>query len=331
MMNQLVTFGKNIIYMTFLSVSKVNKILQDVHVLSDITFEQLASQRVVIAGETGSGKSTLLKVIAGLENSDAGEVYLQNERVKAPHEMLVPGHPMIAYLPQYFDLPKSLRVEQVLTYANKLTRAQAHQLFEVCQIGHLLLRRTNELSGGERQRIALCRLLLGKPKLLLLDEPFSNLDMGVKARLKEVIDAICEKLKITCLLVSHDPADTLPWADKILVLRQGRIIQSGIPASIYLQPVDEYTASLFGDYNKLSPRICQKIGCPSSSGLIRPENLKVTKKGKHTVRGKIATIFYQGDHYRLHVYTQGGVLLKIHAPVKMRHQAGDLVSITYQH
>jgi iron(III) transport system ATP-binding protein len=171
--------------------------------LKGIGFTQSIGQRIALVGETGSGKSTLLKIIAGLEDADGGTVTLNEEIVKGPAQLLVAGHPRIAYLPQYFELPKFLRVEQVLEYANHLSKNQAQNLFRFCRIQHLLTRKTIELSGGERQRIALCRLLISKPTLLLLDEPFSNLDRIMKQTLKEVLAEIEQKLSLTIILVGR--------------------------------------------------------------------------------------------------------------------------------
>ncbi|HAC24978.1 MAG TPA: ABC transporter ATP-binding protein, partial [Cytophagales bacterium] len=223
--------------------------------LRNIQFTQGQGQHIVIAGETGSGKSTLLKIIAGLLQPDSGEVVFQGEAVKGPRETLVPGHPGIAYLPQYFELPKFLRVEQVLEYASKLTPREAEKIFRLCRIQHLLSRKTDELSGGERQRIALCRLLIGKPALLLLDEPYTNLDMIVKGILKEVIQSISQQLGITTLLVSHDPEDTLPWADRIIILKAGKIVQQDTPHEIYFHPRSEYVAGLFGRYSVVDAKM----------------------------------------------------------------------------
>lgn len=232
----------------FLQVNKISFANANGFLLKGITLKLERSKRVTIAGETGSGKSTLLKIIAGLEQPNAGNVLLDGEIVKGPHDMLVPGHPRIAYLPQYFELPKFLRVEQVLDYANKLSTKEAQRLFRICRITALLKRRTNELSGGERQRVALCRLLIGKPLLLLLDEPYSNLDMIVKGVMSQVIDDVSKKLGITCMLVSHHPEDTLPWADYILVLRNGRVVKQGSPDEILSNPKSAYVAGLFGGY-----------------------------------------------------------------------------------
>src|SRR5690606_32752154 len=122
---------------------------------------------------------------------------------------------------------------------------------------HLLTRRTDELSGGERQRIALAKLLITSPQLLLLDEPFSNLDMMHRIVLKKVLKKISKQLSITCILVSHEPSDVLAWADKVIVIRNGIIVQKGTPKNIYTCPVDEYTAGLFGPYNFIPKQLAE--------------------------------------------------------------------------
>jgi ABC-type Fe3+/spermidine/putrescine transport system ATPase subunit len=284
-----------------LEVRGVGKQREGKFVLKDISFSQQEFQKIAIAGETGSGKSTLLKIIAGLEQPDVGEVLFLNERVQGPDEKLVPGNSAIAYLPQYFELPKFLRVEQVLEYANLIKASEAAKLFKVCEITHLLKRKTNELSGGERQRIALCRLLIGKPKLLLLDEPFSNLDVPLKSTLKSVIKSVSEKLKISCMLVSHDPDDVLPWADQLIVLRHGKIVQQDNPEKIYHQPASTYVAGLFGKFSKLNASQLKRLK-QSGKKLFRPENFKIVQKGPHTISGRIEKISFAGGSYEVSIW-----------------------------
>jgi ABC-type Fe3+/spermidine/putrescine transport system ATPase subunit len=269
-------------------------------VLKNISFTMQAEHRMAIVGETGSGKSTLLKVIAGLEQMTTGEVKLNGEIVKGPAEQLVPGHPRIAYLSQHFELPRFLRVEQILRYANNLSEAAAHRIFSICHINHLMTRKTNELSGGEKQRIAIARLLIQQPTLLLLDEPFSHLDIPLKKTLKEVIDSIGKKLQISCMLVSHDPADTLPWANEIMVLKNGQLVQSGTPMEIYQAPKNEYVASLFGDYTLLDGSWLKKFGLGSKVKrvFVRPEHFHLVKKKRTSVPAVITSIQYFG-HYSL--------------------------------
>jgi ABC-type sulfate/molybdate transport systems ATPase subunit len=271
--------------MPFLKVSAISKTEGSFH-LQKISFTQKKGEKIAIAGETGSGKSTLLKIIAGLVQPDEGQVVFENSNVVGPDDRLVAGHPEIAYLSQHFELQKFLRVEQVLEYANNLSEEEAAGLYRLCQIDHLVKRRTDQLSGGERQRIALATLLIRSPKLLLLDEPFAHLDMAHKITLKSVIEDITRQLKMTCILVSHDPQDTLSWADKILVLRDGKMIQKGTPAEVYNFPKNEYVGGLFGTFNVI-PSSCTDLlkafglkPLRRKSYFLRPEKIILKKDAR---------------------------------------------------
>ncbi len=293
--------------MNFLNISAISKKEGDEFVLNDITFTQQRFQKIAIAGETGSGKSTLLKIIAGLVQSSAGEVLFENERVLGPEEKLIPGHPHIAYLSQHFELRNNYRVEEILAMANKMPDEEAETIYEVCRISHLLKRRTDQLSGGEKQRIATAHLLVASPKLLLLDEPYSNLDMVHKNILKAVIRDIGERLKITCIMISHDPLDTLSWADEIILMKDGQIIQQGTPKQIYNQPVNEYVAGLFGNYNLISPVHAkaflelQGIKMNGKNIFVRPESFKIVTKGNHSLVGKVNRVDFFGSYYEIEV------------------------------
>lgn len=314
--------------MALLKVSDINKEGGVGLVLSDISFEQQKFEKLVIAGETGSGKSTLLKIIAGLVQPDSGTVWFEGEAVRGPKDSLVPGHPGIAYLSQHFDLQKFLRVEQILEYANHLSEKDAANIFSICRIDHLLQRKTDELSGGEKQRIAIARLLISKPTLLLLDEPFTNLDMVLKNILKKVIDDIGRKLKITCIMVSHDPADTLAWADEIMVLKDGKIIQHGTPKQIYRAPVNEYVAGLFGNYQILNTREQNLLEIKSDSKnlIIRPEDFRIRQR-KEKNRFRVEAVHFLGNLFELNlVYRDFEILV---ATTHDRFQVGDKVEISY--
>jgi ABC-type glutathione transport system ATPase component len=295
----------------FLEVTDVSKQGENGFTVSNITFAQKRFQKIVVAGETGSGKTTLLKLIAGLAQPDTGEIKFLGEPIYGFNETLVPGHPGIAFLSQHFELPRFLRVEQVLSYSNTLSDEEAAAVFDICDIGHLMVRKTDQLSGGERQRIALALRLISSPRLLLLDEPFSNLDFVHKRTLKSVIDRICSRLKISCMLVSHEPADTLPWADKIIVLKDGQLVQAGTPEKIYGQPVNAYVAGLFGRYTSLTAGTfnalfpAAAIKTKRKHILIRPEQLMLTGKSKKALKGKITAVHFFGGYHELEVFTSG--------------------------
>jgi len=285
----------------------------------DITLSLQRFQKLAIAGETGSGKSTLMKIIGGLAQPMSGRVLFEEVKVDGPEEKLIPGHPGIVYLSQHFELATHLRVEQILEYANQLKEKEAALLYEVCEIAHLLKRKTNELSGGEKQRIALARLLVTSPRLLLLDEPFSNLDMIHKTILKQVIRDVAEKLKITTILVSHDPLDTLPWADEILVMKDGRVVQHGTSRNIYTEPVNAYVAGLFGrftpvtaDWKEVWKRLPAHL-TQQPEVFLRPEQLAVVKDRKGALRGVVTHVNYMGGYEEAEVLTgEKTLLVRVH-------------------
>lgn len=301
--------------MTLLKVSGIRKRGEGGFVLENIGFTQKKAQRIALAGETGSGKSTLLRIIAGLEQPEQGNVIFENEPVKGPTEQLVPGHSHIKYLSQHFELARFLRVEQVLAYANELSDEDAATLFDVCRITHLLQRKTDQLSGGERQRIAIALLLISSPRLLLLDEPFSNLDMVHKNILKSVILDIGGRLNISCILISHDPEDVLAWADQILVMKDGKLIQKGSPLKIYREPVDAYVAGLFGKYTVITPEFSRAL--PRSFGIkplrknifVRPEAFILGKKNRKSITCKVSRVSFVGSHNEVTINLLGREIL----------------------
>lgn len=290
--------------MKLLQISHLFKYNKDTTVLNDIHFSYDSFRRLAIAGETGSGKTTLLKIIAGLIQPDAGEVLFEGERILGPNEKLLPGHTRIAYLSQHFELRNNYRLNDYLEMASKVEEKEAGRIYELCQIDHLLKRKTDQLSGGERQRTALARLLTTSPRLLLLDEPYSNLDGLHKQTLKTVINDIVEEGRTSCLMVSHDPMDVLPWAEEILVLKDGRLVQRDIPQQIYNQPMSEYVGGLFGDYNIFSAAQAQKIFSLNDANekqvFIRPEKIQL-RNDDHSLVGRVSAVFFFGSYYEVEV------------------------------
>ncbi len=299
--------------MELLSVTGISRKEDEDYVLQDVGFRQRRFEKLAVAGETGSGKSTLLKIVAGLAQPAEGEVLFEGQKVKGPEEKLLPGHPGIAYLSQHFELRNSYRVEEELDYASRMPAEQSRHVYEVCRVSHLLKRWTSQLSGGERQRIALARLLVSSPRLLLLDEPFSNLDMTHRNILKSVIHEIGERLGITLILVSHEPSDLLSWADNILVLKDGRIVQEGPPEQLYSQPRNEYVAGLFGSYNLIAPAQAADfqntgITLQPRNLLIRPEQFIITSPKEATLKGEVKSLRFFGSHYEAQVRLPSAII-----------------------
>ena len=270
--------------------------------LEDIHFTQHKMEKIALIGETGSGKSTLLKTIAGLIQPKSGTILFEGKKVMGPNWQLVGGQKGIAYLSQHFELLNNYRMEELLGYANELSGDEADELFKVCRIDHLMKRNSYELSGGEKQRIALARLLITKPKLLILDEPYSNLDLIHRNILKQVVEDVCNKYQISCILTSHEPADVLPWADKILVLENGKIIQEGTTKNVYKKAVNEYTAALLGSYNLLDAKIF------GESLLIRPEAILITDDTSEQFNGTVTKVQFMGSFYEVDIKIQTQII-----------------------
>jgi len=281
--------------MALLEVQQISKTGPDRIIVDDISFQQKKFQKIAITGESGAGKSTLLKMISAHVQPDSGTVIFNGEKVIGPEEKLLAGHKDIAYLSQHYELHNNYYVKDLIWFQIKVDEAAATQLFEICRISHLLERKTNQLSGGEKQRIALCMLLVKHPKLLVLDEPFSNLDPINKTTLKAVLEDITERLQITCLLASHDPNDTLSWADEILVMKEGKMVQQGTPQQIYYHPLNEYVAGMFGKYNLLTPEQASwfSIEANEKEVMVRPEGFVINEN--NGIKGTIQKISFWGS------------------------------------
>ncbi len=297
-----------------LSVRSVSKMYEnDKSGLRTFSFEINSKDRVGIVGETGSGKSTLLKIIGGLLQPEAGEVYFEGERVKGPSETLIPGHNKIAYLSQHFELPKFITVHEHLHDSYLIASDEAERIYKACRVHHLLTKKTSSLSGGEKQRVALAKILLKKPEVLLLDEPFSNLDFNHKRIIKEVMEKVEDSLNTTIILVAHDPLDVLSWAKRILVLSKGKVIQDADPEVIYNQPKNEYVAGLCGAYNlistdELEPAKANVFTMVRGKAIIRPERLRLSKNGEG-IKGHVVSVHYFGAYDELTIRTSKGELI----------------------
>ena len=211
-----------------------------------------AGSRVAIVGPSGSGKTTLLRLIAGFEAPDAGSVIV-NGKVFASASEFVPAHKrVIGFVPQDGALFPHLSVEANIGFGLICNRAErAHRIAELMDMVALdirmLSRWPHELSGGQQQRVALARALAQRPQLMLLDEPFSALDTGLRAATRKAVAKLLTAAAVTAILVTHDQSEALSFADLLAVMKDGRLVQVGRPTDLYLHPIDEATAVFLGD------------------------------------------------------------------------------------
>jgi iron(III) transport system ATP-binding protein len=295
-------------FATMLSVTELSKYISPDFHLSPITFNQVPGENLALIGVSGSGKSTLLQLIVGWQQPDTGSITLFSERIKGPQEQLVPGHPGLAILEQSSHLPHYYYIRDLFQYANVWETSLARNLFSLCRIEHLMNRKHHEISGGEQQRIALALLLITSPRWLLLDEPFSHLDLTNKKILQQVLADVSRQLNITCLLCSHNPDDIFGWAHRLLVLENGNLVQVGSPEAVYHSPQNSYVAGLLGDFFSLSPELA-RVFFPKRFSMetgkcwmVRPEQLLFQEENvHHSVKATILQVTLAGRDYKVEV------------------------------
>ena len=238
--------------MTTLDLQAIRKSYGPTTVLGGIDLRVAAGSRTAIVGPSGSGKTTLLRIIAGFEAPDSGSVSL-GEALLADGPTIVPAHRRgIGFVPQDGALFPHLTVSENVGFglprhAPQRTERIAELMDMVSLDTAMLMRWPHELSGGQQQRIALARALAQRPRLMLLDEPFSALDTGLRASTRKAVAQLLGKAGITTILVTHDQAEALSFADQVAIMRAGLLVQCGDPLELYLRPKDESIASFLGE------------------------------------------------------------------------------------
>jgi iron(III) transport system ATP-binding protein len=321
--------------MSFIEVKKVFKKYpgRKVDAVNGVSFNIEQGEIISLIGESGCGKTTLLKLINGLEDSDQGEILLNGSPITGPSKNLVPGHPMIQMLFQSYNLfPKHTVMENILYTLRHHDEAQqarrAKELIKLCKLEKLENNLPAELSGGQQQRVALARALANKPALLLMDEPFSNLDIILKTELKNDIVDIIKSTGTTLLCVTHDVTEALSISDKIAVMKDGHLLQIDTPRIIYDKPMSPYVGQFFGVTNILPFEILSKYLSlhllkeqskkikPDAKVSIRAENIKLCSEENSYFKGKVSRVNYYGAFTELEVKVLDKVNLQVYTRKK---------------
>lgn len=228
--------------------------------LENISLTVPTGSRTVIVGPSGSGKTTLLRMIAGFEFPDSGRLTFNGQTlVDDTHE--VPAHQrQIGYVPQDGALFPHMTVAANIGFGLSTKGAMKHEriaelMDSVALDSSMANRWPHELSGGQQQRVALARALAQQPRLMLLDEPFSALDTGLRAAMRKLVARLLADAGVTTILVTHDQSEALSFADQLAVMREGQLVQSGHPLDLYRYPGDEQTALFLGDAVVMPARI----------------------------------------------------------------------------
>lgn len=312
--------------MTFLKITELRKRYQDGPgmALEDFSLSLVKGQRLAIIGESGSGKSTLLRIIAGLEVQDEGTVTLNGESVLNPAQKLVAGYDEIQLIHQQFKLyPFSTAEENIkrplIQYDKKYSEERTSILLELFGLTDKKDRLPKQLSGGEQQKVAIARALSIEPELLLLDEPFSNLDAIQKRVLLEELHDIFEEIDLTVIWVTHDLSDALAVADELCVMCAGKIVQLGKAADIFQKPKNRYVASMFSRLNQLGQE---------KNKYIRPQHVIVDTSGEG-MYGIVKKCQFRLGYNHLTVLLEDENIFWSVQDRKREFKVGDRVGFTY--
>lgn len=237
-----------------LAIDHVTRRFGAVAALDDVSFEMEAGQVVCLVGHSGCGKSTLLRVIAGIETINAGRIALAGDTASGDGTFIEPEQRQIGFMFQDYALFPHLTARRNIGFGlRKMSRDAALRrvadVVDLLGIADLADRYPHQLSGGEQQRIALARALAPQPKLLLMDEPFSNLDRGLRDGIRHQTLKLIRELGISAIIVTHDPEEALAIGDQVILMRQGKIVEMGTGPSIYGAPHTPYAASFFSAVN----------------------------------------------------------------------------------
>ncbi len=247
--------------MASISLRGIRKTFGIVNVLTDVSLEVADGEFVALLGPSGCGKSTLVRIVAGLDRPDTGEVRIGERLVDGPGAHMPPEARNLGMVFQSYAVWPHKTVLGNVAYPLRLRGASrpaategARQALDLVRLTGLGDRYPHELSGGQQQRVALARALVGEPAVLLLDEPLSNLDARLREEMRAELASLRDRLGVTVLLVTHDQAEALATADRVAVMRAGRIAQIGTPSRLYDEPIDLYVAEVLGPVNSLPVR-----------------------------------------------------------------------------
>jgi len=269
-------------------------------VIQDINFNLEKGQNIALIGESGCGKSTLLKLIYGLHDLNDGAIFLENNPVLGPKFNLVPGSDDMKYLAQDFDLMPYITVEENIgkflsNMHPEKKAARVSELLEMVEMSTFANTKAKYLSGGQQQRVALARVLALEPKVLLLDEPFSNIDSFRKGALRRNLFAYLKHKGITCIIATHDSVDALSFADQTIVMKSGLIVQHDFSKRVYLMPKNKYVASLFGEVNEIKADYLVPVENQEKTILLYANELFLTDDS--LIKAKVKKCYFKGSNY----------------------------------
>ncbi len=322
-------FGQESIYLNMLKVQNISFAYDELPVLKNVSFTIKKGQHIALIGASGCGKSTLLKIIYGLLDVQEGELSWNDKKILGPLFNLVPGEENMKYLSQGFELsPYRSVAENIGQYLSnfepELKQGRVNELLEIVEMTHFADIKVENLSGGQKQRVALAKALAKRPELLLLDEPFGNIDNFRRSSLRRNLFRYLKRNKITSITATHDKTDILSFADETIVIHQGEILTKENTISLYKNPSNYYIASLFGEVNQI-----QTSWFTNSENqdiiLVYPHQLLVDTNAK--LKARVKNSYFKGNHYLIEAVLRDTIIFfEHHSELKATEMIGIRLS-----
>ena len=272
-------------------------------ILKDISFQLEEGEHLCIMGESGSGKSTLLKAIYGLLDLNEGDIYWKDQQVLGPAHHLVPGMDFFKYVPQNFDLmPYTTVSENIQKFLSRFypeeSQKRTLELLEVIEMLEFANVKVKNLSGGQQQRVAIARALAKEPELILLDEPFSQIDNFKKNSLRRKLFAYLKQKNISCIVATHDGNDALSFADSMMVIKDNQILALDSPQRLYNLRKDPYVASLFDDVSS--------VNIDGNNRLFYPKDIKIVNHSEY--KATVKQSYFKGIFWLIEAELNGATI-----------------------
>ncbi|MDN6070083.1 MAG: ABC transporter ATP-binding protein [Lactococcus plantarum] len=316
-------------------------------ILKNINFELESGKFYTLLGASGSGKSTILNIIAGLTDASSGDIYLDSERI---NDVPINKRDVHTVFQNYALLPHK-NVFDNIAFPLKIRGVDKHEtekrVLEVLKMVRLTgyeNRRIQKLSGGQKQRVAIARAIINQPKVVLLDEPLSALDLKLRTEMQYELRALQQKLGITFVFVTHDQEEALAMSDWIFIINDGEIIQSGTPVDIYDEPINRFVATFIGESNIVSGIMLDDYlvefngkrfeavdgGMRKNEAVevvIRPEDLRLTLPDEGKLLVSVKTQLFRGVHYEIIATDELGQEWMIHST--RRAIVGEVIGLDF--
>ncbi len=333
---------------TIITFNEIVKSYEDEKVLKNINFEIEEGKFYTLLGPSGCGKTTILRIIAGFTEATSGDVLFEGQRIndipanKRPVNTVFQDYALFPHMNVFENVAFGLKIKKLSK--NQITQ-KVNDALKMVQLAGYENREISEMSGGQRQRVAIARAIVNEPKVLLLDEPLSALDLKLRTDMQYELRELQQRLGITFIFVTHDQEEALAMSDEIFVMNKGEIVQSGTPVDIYDEPINHFVADFVGESNIVNGTMIEdylvefvgkRFECVDGGMrknepveiVIRPEDLSLTTPEMGKLMVEVDTQLFRGVHYEIICYDEQGNEWMVHSTRKAKE--GSKIGLSFE-